>query len=63
MMYAPASLLRSPRICSDACSGVQRLAPFHVSSRYEGCEEQLLEEAAAAFGGPVVRLPAGPAAS
>jgi ribonuclease Z len=43
-------------------AGVQRLAPFHVSSRYEGCEEQLLEEAAAAFGGPVVRLPAGPVA-
>ncbi len=33
------------------------LALFHVSPRYDGKQEELLEEAAAAFEGPVVRLP------
>jgi ribonuclease Z len=38
-------------------AGALRLAPFHFSPRYEGCEELLLEEAATAFGGPVTQLP------
>jgi ribonuclease Z len=38
---------------------VQRLAPFHFSPRYKGREQELLDEAAAAFGGPVIHLPAG----
>jgi ribonuclease BN (tRNA processing enzyme) len=33
-----------------------RLAPFHLSPRYQGREEELFEEAADAFGGPVLRL-------
>jgi len=37
-----------------------RLAPFHFSPRYAEREQELFDEAAAAFGGPVVRLPAGP---
>jgi ribonuclease Z len=41
-------------------AGVERLAPFHFSPRYEGRERELLDEAAAAFGGPVVRLPTWP---
>lgn len=41
-------------------AGAKRLAPFHISPRYEGREEALLEEAARHFDGPVVRLPAGP---
>lgn len=41
-------------------AGVERLAPFHLSLRYEGSHELLFEEAAAAFGGPIVRLPALP---
>jgi ribonuclease Z len=41
-------------------AGVQRLAPFHLSARYEGREQELLDEAARAFGGPIVRLPRGP---
>ncbi len=40
-------------------AGAGRLAPFHFSPRYHGREEELLEEAASAFGGPVVRLPSG----
>jgi ribonuclease Z len=39
-------------------AGARKLAPFHFSPRYEGSHEELLEEAAAAFGGPLVRLPA-----
>ena len=31
-------------------------APFRFSSRYEGRQEELIEEAAEAFGGPVVVL-------
>lgn len=37
-------------------AGAQRLAPFHLSPRYQGREGELFEEAAAAFGGPVLRL-------
>jgi ribonuclease Z len=39
---------------------VQRLAPFHFSPRYGEREEELFDEAGAAFGGPILRLPAGP---
>jgi len=42
-------------------AGVRRLAPFHFSSRYGGRERELFDEAAEAFGGPVLELPAGPA--
>jgi ribonuclease Z len=35
----------------------RRLAPFHVSPRYPGRERELVEEAARAFGGPVLELP------
>ena len=38
----------------------RRLAPFHFSPRYPGREQELYDEAAQAFGGPVVRLPTGP---
>lgn len=38
-------------------AGVQRLAPFHLSPRYQGREREFLDEAADAFGGPVLRLP------
>ncbi len=41
-------------------AGVEKLAPFHFSPRYLGREQELLEEAATAFGGPVVSLPVGP---
>jgi ribonuclease Z len=44
-------------------AGVSRLAPVHLSPRYEGREEELLEEASRAFGGPIVRLPRGPASA
>ncbi len=37
-------------------AGVQRLAPFHVSPRYNGRERELLDEAAGAFGGRVLEL-------
>jgi ribonuclease Z len=40
-------------------AGAARLAPFHFSPRYRGRERELLDEAAAAFGGPVVSLPTG----
>jgi ribonuclease Z len=40
-------------------AGVERLAPFHFSPRYKGRERELLDEAAEAFGGPVIQLPAG----
>ena len=42
-------------------AGAQRLAPFHFSPRYGGREQELFDEAASAFGGPILRLPAGPA--
>ncbi len=35
----------------------QRLAPFHLSPRYLGREEEIFREAADSFGGPVLRLP------
>jgi len=41
-------------------AGAKRLAPFHLSPRYQGRERELLDEAAEAFGGPVVELPPGP---
>ena len=37
-------------------AGAGKLAPFHFSPRYEGRQQELMEEAAAAFGGPVVVL-------
>ena len=40
-------------------AGAQALAPFHISPRYKGTEDELLREAADAFGGPIVRLPCG----
>ena len=33
-----------------------KLAPFHFSPRYEGRHEELIQEAAEAFGGPVAVL-------
>jgi ribonuclease Z len=41
-------------------AGARRLAPFHFSPRYQGREQALIDEAARAFGGPVIALPAGP---
>lgn len=38
-------------------AGAQRLAPFHVSPRYQAREDELFREASEAFGGPVLRLP------
>ncbi len=38
-------------------AGAQRMAPFHLSPRYKGREDQVFREAAEAFGGPVLRLP------
>jgi len=38
-------------------AGARRLAPFHLSPRYQGREQEVLEEAADAFGGPVLQLP------
>jgi ribonuclease Z len=40
-------------------AGARRLAPTHFSARYGGRESELLEEAAAAFGGTIVELPSG----
>src|SRR5262245_41475830 len=37
-------------------AGARRLAPFHVSPRYQGRGRGILEEAADAFGGPVLTL-------
>jgi ribonuclease Z len=37
-------------------AGAKRLAPFHFSPRYQGREQELLDEAADAFGGPVLVL-------
>jgi ribonuclease Z len=37
-------------------AGARRLAPFHLSPRYQGREQELLDEAAEAFGGPVLTL-------
>jgi ribonuclease Z len=38
-------------------AGAKRLAPCHVSPRYKGREQEILDEAAQAFGGPVLALP------
>ncbi|HEX5042934.1 MAG TPA: MBL fold metallo-hydrolase [Candidatus Polarisedimenticolaceae bacterium] len=38
-------------------AGAKRLAPFHLSPRYKGREQEILDEAAEAFGGPVLLLP------
>ena len=37
-------------------AGARRLAPFHLSPRYQGREQEVLDEAADAFGGPVLVL-------
>jgi len=37
-------------------AGVARLAPFHLSPRYNGRERELMDEAAEAFGGRVLEL-------
>jgi ribonuclease Z len=37
-------------------AGAKRLAPFHLSPRYQGREQEVLDEAAEAFGGPVLTL-------
>jgi ribonuclease Z len=37
-------------------AGAKRLAPFHLSPRYQGREGEILAEAAEAFGGPVLTL-------
>jgi ribonuclease Z len=38
-------------------AGAKRLAPCHLSPRYKGREREVFEEAAEAFGGPVLVLP------
>ncbi len=38
-------------------AGAKRLAPFHFSPRYQGREQELIEEAATFFDGPVLTLP------
>ena len=35
-------------------AGVRRLIPFHVSPRYKGREQEVLDEVADSFGGTVV---------
>ncbi len=37
-------------------AGARRLAPFHLSPRYQGREREILEEAAQSFGGPILEL-------
>lgn len=37
-------------------AGAGRLAPFHLSPRYKGRENEVLREAAEAFGGPILLL-------
>lgn len=37
-------------------AGARRLAPFHLSPRYLGREQEIVEEASRAFGGPVLLL-------
>jgi ribonuclease Z len=39
-------------------AGAKRLAPFHLSPRYQGREREVFDEAAEAFGGPVLTLSA-----
>ena len=63
-LHADVALARSRRhlTARDAgelalAAGAQRLAPFHMSPRYQGREQELIDEAAEAFGGPVLRLP------
>lgn len=41
-------------------AGARRLAPFHLSPRYQGREGEVIAEAADAFGGPVLVLPVAP---
>lgn len=41
-------------------AAVRRLAVFHLSPRYQGREQELLDEASDAFGSTVIRLPQGP---
>jgi len=43
-------------------AGAKRLAPFHVSPRYQGRESEILAEAKAGFGGPVIVLASEPGA-
>lgn len=38
-------------------AGAKRLAPCHLSPRYKGREREILDEAEAAFGGPLLALP------
>lgn len=38
-------------------AGARRLVPFHVSPRYKGREDEVVQEAAAAFGGPTRTVP------
>ena len=38
-------------------AGARMLAPFHFSPRYPEREQELIDEAAAAFGGPIVQVP------
>ena len=40
-------------------AGARRLAPCHLSPRYRGREQEVLQEAAEAFGGPVLVLARG----
>lgn len=42
-----------------ACNA-SKLAPFHFSPRYADRQQELLDEAADAFGGPVIEMPRGP---
>jgi ribonuclease Z len=44
-------------------AGVRRLEPFHFSPRYEGEEQRMINEAAAAFGGSGANAPQGCAES
>ena len=37
-------------------AGARKLAPFHISPRYQGREQELIDEAAEAFGGTLVEL-------
>jgi ribonuclease Z len=38
-------------------AGAKRLAPCHLSPRYKGREQEIVDEAGEAFGGPVLILP------
>ena len=41
-------------------AGAKRLAPFHLSPRYQGREREILQEAGDAFGGPIIAPPFEP---